>query len=135
MSLRFVSIGDPEKLTKFLDLNPAVPRSSVFVDAGFDAQTFNAYDSAGFGVMDKAPSDTKLTVPRLGSAGAWWRYLSNVASLSPVPKSFKFGTVPEGVLRLGGTFLIDQDRVLFAHADQFPGDHPDIENVLKAAGL
>ena len=79
-------------------------------------------------------SEPKLTAPRL-SAGAWWRYLTNVASLSPVPDGLKFGEVPEGVLRLGGTFVVDDDTVRFAHADKFPGDHPAIADVLRAAGI
>ena len=39
------------------------------------------------------------------------------------------------VLRLGGTFVVDDDTVRFAHADKFPGDHPAIADVLRAAGI
>ena len=53
-------------------------------------------------------------------------------SLSPVPEGLKFGEIPEGVLRLGGTFFVDDDAVSFAHADKFPGDHPAIADVLRA---
>jgi len=38
--LRHYGVGDPEKLTKFLDLNPSVPRDRSFVD---DSRTFDAY--------------------------------------------------------------------------------------------
>ncbi len=39
------------------------------------------------------------------------------------------------MLRLGGTFVVDDDTVRFAHADKFPGDHPAIADVLRAAGI
>ena len=89
-----------EKMNKFLDINPMVPRERLFVD---DSPTFAAYASAGFKNIGEDQKTsladaTKLTAPRL-SAGAWWRYLTNVASLSPVPDGLKFGEVPEGVLR------------------------------------
>ena len=89
-----------EKMNKFLDINPMVPRERRFVD---DSPTFAAYASAGFKNIGEDQKTsladaTKLTAPRL-SAGAWWRYLTNVASLSPVPDGLKFGEVPEGVLR------------------------------------
>ena len=35
----------------------------------------------------------------------------------------------------GGTFVIDGASVLFAHADKFPGDHPAIADVLRAARI
>ena len=136
----FISVAPREtavaKMQKFLDINPQVPRKRLFVD---DSPTFKAYAAAGFknigedqktGLADA----TKLTAPRL-SAGAWWRYLTNVASLSPVPDGLKFGEIPEGVLRLGGTFVVDDDKVAFAHADKFPGDHPAIADVLRAARI
>ena len=86
-----------EKMNKFLDINPMVPRERLFVD---DSPTFAAYASAGFKNIGEDQKTsladaTKLTAPRL-SAGAWWRYLTNVASLSPVPDGLKFGEVPEG---------------------------------------
>ena len=120
-------------MEKFLDLNPLVPRKSLFVD---DSETFEAYASAGFKNIgsDDTADASKLQAPKL-TAGAWWRYLTNVAALSPVPKNLKFGEIPEGVLRLGGTFVVDDDAVAFAHADKFPGDHPAIADVLRAARI
>mmetsp|Transcript_18386 Transcript_18386/g.23922 ORF Transcript_18386/g.23922 Transcript_18386/m.23922 type:complete len:111 (+) Transcript_18386:623-955(+) len=81
------------------------------------------------------PSFKDISLPQLGSAQAWWKYLTNVADLSPVPRNLKFGQIPSGVLQLGGTFVVDHDIVLYAHADQFPGDHPDIFDVLRALSL
>ena len=48
--------------------------------------------------------------------------------LSPIEEG-KPG-LPEGVLRLGGTFVIDGSQVLYQHSDKVPGDHPDLEAVL-----
>jgi hypothetical protein len=45
----------------------------------------------------------------------------------------KFGEVPEGVLRLGGTFVVKGDKVLYQWNDRLPGDHPDIQEVLEIA--
>ncbi|KAJ8607999.1 hypothetical protein CTAYLR_008246 [Chrysophaeum taylorii] len=115
-------------MRKFLDLNPALPRDRLFCDVD---DSFAAYEAVGFGKIKKV-ENFKLKVPRLGSAAAWWRYLTNVAALSPVPANLKFGELPEGVLRLGGTFVIEGDRVLFAHADKFPGDHPAVADVLRS---
>ena len=123
-----------EKMQRFLDLNPLVPRGSLFVD---DSPTFDAYASAGFKNIGETGTvaASQMTAPKL-SAGAWWRYLTNVAALSPVPEGLKFGEIPEGVLRLGGTFVLDEaDAVAFAHADKFPGDHPAIADVLRAAKI
>lgn len=122
-------------MNKFLELNPLIPRDRLFVDAN---ENFTAYKTAGFGNI----GDTKVTsermrtlkAPNLG-ASTWWKYLINVNKLSPIPKNLRFGELPEGVLRLGGTFAIDGDTVLFAHADQFPGDHPAITDVLRAVGV
>lgn len=130
----FVSIGDAEKLNKFLDLNPKVPRNAAFVD-GYE---FKAYEAAGFGKMDGSdPSAakeaaSKLKAPNM-SMGEWFKYSTNVMSLSPVPKDLKFGEIPEGVLRLGGTFVVDGDTVTYQWSDKIPGDYPDVQDVLAIA--
>jgi hypothetical protein len=41
----------------------------------------------------------------------WWAYASNVMKLSPVDVKNMKAEVPEGVLRLGGTFVLDGDQV------------------------
>lgn len=123
------------KMARFLDLNPNIPRDRFFVDAN---ENFEAYRAAGFGNMGQfqvAPAKLKnLEAPKLAAA-TWWRYLTNVNALSPVPSGLRFGEVPQGVLRLGGTFLLDGDAVLFAHADSFPGDYPAISDVLRAGNV
>lgn len=120
----FVSIGDEGKLNKFLDLNPHIPRDSAFVD---DMERFDAYNTIGFGRFDEADKEdiknVKLSPPEMGGFGGWWRYLSNVMSISPIPDG-KMGEVPEGVLRLGGTFVVNGKDVVYQWNDKLPGDHP-----------
>ena len=128
-----MSIGDKEKLGKFLNLNPAVPRELAFVD-GYELE---AYAAAGFGSFGQGatPDATKAATRNMKPPGfgtkQWWSYLTNVASLSPIPTGLKFGEVPQGVLRLGGTFLVREDEVIFAHSDKIPGDHPNIDTIMK----
>ena len=111
-----------------------IPRGSVFVDD----YSFGAYEAAGFGVVGDDEEASKAAAkevnfnPGLGPQ-EWWNYLTSTAALAPIPKDLKFGEVPQGVLRLGGTFVVSGDgEVLFAHADRLPGDHPEVEKVLAA---
>ena len=129
----FVSIGDAEKLSKFLELNPNIPRDRAFVDD----YEFKAYEAAGFGAIDTSSDDeavkqaAKNLKPPPFSAKQWWSYLTNVGGLSPIPPNMKFGEIPAGVLRLGGTFAVKDGSVIFAHSDKVPGDHPDIEAIVR----
>lgn len=130
----FVSIGDAGKLNKFLDLNPSIRRSDAFVDD----YSFAAYEGAGFKSMDMANTDAaKEAAKSLKPPGldmqTWFKYLTNVASLSPIPGQMKFGEIPEGVMRLGGTFVVDADNVVFQWSDKIPGDYPDVEDVVRTA--
>jgi hypothetical protein len=125
----FVSIGDEEKLRIFLEQNPNVPRDQMFVDD----YSFGAYKSVGFKSFTQVDKDVikdvKMTAPEL-SWKQWMGYFGNVGKISPIPKDMKFGQVPEGVLRLGGTFVVDGDKILYQWNDRVPGDHPDIAEVL-----
>ena len=101
-----------------------------------DDYSFAAYEAAGFGVPGDDEEATKQAAkevnfnPGLGPR-QWWNYLTSTASLAPIPDDMKFGEIPQGVLRLGGTFVVDaNDEVLFAHADRLPGDHPEVDTVL-----
>lgn len=129
----FVSIGDAEKLNTFLDLNNYIPRNAAFVDD----YTFGAYKQVGFGRFDEQDPEVakqvKMTAPDLGGLGGAWKYMSNVAKVSPIPPDMKFGEVPEGVLRLGGTFVVKKDEVVYQWSDRLPGDHPDLSEVLEIA--
>lgn len=130
----FISIGDEEKLSVFLEKNPYIPREQALVDD----YSFGAYEAAGFGRFDETDKDAakeaakNMAAPNLG-LGDWFSYMTSVAKVSPIPKDMKFGDIPEGVLRLGGTFVVDGNNILYRWSDRVPGDHPDIEKVLKVA--
>lgn len=130
-----MSIGDSDKLKVFLDNNPKVPRENMFVDG----YAFDAYKAVGFKSFTEkseaekeALKDYKMTAPNL-SFGEWMKYFGNVGRLSPVEKGMKFGEFPEGVLRLGGTFVVNGNDVIYQWSDRIPGDHPDIGAVLEVA--
>jgi hypothetical protein len=61
-----------------------------------------------------------------------WSYISNLRALSPIPKDLKFGQTPEGVLRLGATFGIDGNNIVYKYEDGIPGDHPVPKDVIEA---
>jgi len=125
----FISIGDHEKLTRFLELNPKIPRDLGFVEG----YTFNAYNEAGLGKIgdnkDDAAEAAKSMKPPKGFN--WWSYFANVGKISPVPKDLPFGQIPEGVTRLGATFVVDGDDITYAWADRIPGDHPDVGAIVN----
>lgn len=75
------------------------------------------------------PNDLIMRPPGLGGLPAWWKYVTNVMELSPVePGSKEF---PEGVKRLGGTFIIDGNTCIYQWNDRIPGDTPDLDAVMK----
>lgn len=100
-----------------------------------DDYSFGAYKAVGFKSFTDVDKDTvkdvKITAPDLGF-GQWMSYFGNVMKLSPV-NSVKFGEIPEGVLRLGGTFVVSGNDVKYQWTDRIPGDHPNIEEVLQIA--
>jgi len=116
----------------FLDKNPAIDPQSMFVD-GYE---FAAYEAAGFGKFTDVDSETakqvKMEAPNLG-LGQWMGYFGAVGKVSPIPKDMKFGEIPEGVLRLGGTFVVNGDDILYQWSDRLPGDHPEIPEVVSVA--
>mmetsp|Transcript_19141 Transcript_19141/g.51523 ORF Transcript_19141/g.51523 Transcript_19141/m.51523 type:complete len:142 (+) Transcript_19141:252-677(+) len=122
-----VSIGNEMKLNTFLDANPEIPRDILFGDTTED---FAAYNSAGFGKIGEVTPPTQFNAPQ---GLDFFKYMTTVAKVSPTD-NVKFGEFPEGVLRLGGTFVIDGDKVTFGWSDAIPGDEPEIETVMKAAG-
>lgn len=128
----FISIGDEEKLKTFLKQNPNISKDQMFVDD----YNFDAYKAVGFKsfleVDKETVKDVKMSAPQL-SFKQWMSYAGNVGKVSPIPKDMKFGDVPEGVLRLGGTFVVNGDDVIYQWSDKIPGDHPDIEEVVSIA--
>lgn len=131
----FVSIGDADKLNTFLDANPWMPRSKMFVDD----YSFDAYRAAGFGRFDEVDKESdavknfKMTAPELGGFKDWMNYFGVVSKVSPIPKNMKFGEVPEGVLWTGGTFVVQGDDVVYQWTDTIPGNHPVIGDVMNIA--
>lgn len=116
-----------------MELNPFIKRDQIFVD-GYD---FTAYKDASFGRFDEQDKDVlegvKMTAPELGGFSGWWKYFTNVMKISPIPDDMKFGEVPEGVLRLGGTFVVKGDDIIYQWSDRVPGDHPVVQDVLNTA--
>jgi hypothetical protein len=117
-----------------MEKNPYIPRDSAFVDGyGFDA-----YKAAGFGRFDDVDKEVikeatkNMSAPDIGLSG-WWNYFTSVGKVSPIPKDMKFGEIPEGVLRLGGTFVVKGNKILYRWSDRLPGDHPDINEVAEIA--
>ena len=132
----FVSVGDSDKLNTFLDKNPLINKNNMFVD---ESPTFDAYDTVGFTkkFTDTSPEDAKavnLKPPSLNFK-QWMTYITSVGTLSPIPKDgIKLGGgVPEGVLRLGGTFVVKGDDIIYQWNDRLPGDHPNIDEILSIA--
>jgi len=127
----FVSIGTAEMAKKFLSLNPSVPAQMMFVDD----YSFSAYNAMKLEKITSQPpelvKDVKLKAPKLGGFKGWFSYLSNVMALSPIDKD-KPG-LPEGVTRLGATFVVKENDVVFQWNDRIPGDHPDPREVLSTA--
>jgi len=131
-SVSLVSIGTVEKLNTFFEAFPDIPRDVMFVD---DSRNFALYEACGFGKFtDAKPTkeQAQLKSPDF-TFGDWWRYLSNVSKLAPIRPDEK--GVPEGVLRLGGTFVLSGDSVEYAFADALPGAHPDINDVLAKVNI
>lgn len=117
-----------------MEKNPNVPRENALVDD----YSFDAYKAAGFGRFDEIDKDVakeatkNMGAPNLGFNGAW-NYITSAGALAPIPKDMKFGEIPEGVLRLGGTYVVSGNEIKYCWSDRLPGDHPDIEKVYMIA--
>ena len=86
-------MGDAEKLGKFLELNPEIPRSIARVD---DSMDFVLYEACGFGKFTDATTKPKLQSPNF-SFGDWFKYLTNVAKLAPIREGERGVVVDRGV--------------------------------------
>jgi len=98
-----VAPGTPEKLNKFLELNPTVSRDTLFVD---DSENYDAFKGMRFGKLEigKPPPEGTQLAPAPDLGWDWLSYLGNVMSLSPVREGED--GVPEGVTLLGGTIVL-----------------------------
>ena len=102
-------------------MNPMIPRNNIFIDG----YSFNAYNTIGFGKIgenkDLAVKGTaNMKAPNL-SMKQWMGYFGSVSKLAPIPKDMKFGQIPEGVTRLGGTFIIKGEQILYSYEEGVPG--------------
>jgi len=125
-----VSPGTPEKLRKFLEVNPSISGPSFFVD---DSANYGAFKNMRFGSLDNSPPKEAVDAMRSPDLGwdEWLTYLGNVVSLSPIREGED--GVPEGVKLLGGTIVLSGDKVVYASADRLPGDYPAPAAVLREA--
>jgi len=133
----FISVGRPDQLAKFLEINPELAQAKALID---DSPTFEGYKSAGFNYLmgDKELEEVPdFKPPKTMGMGKWFSYLKIVMTLSPIPEDksgMKLGDVPPGVKVLGGTYAIDGNQVKFSHQDAVPGATPEIEAVLASVG-
>jgi len=118
-----------------LEKNPYIPRENVLVDD----YSFDVYKAAGFGRFDEVDKEVakeatkNMGAPEIGGWKGAWNYATSVGKLSPIPKDMKFGEIPEGVLRLGGTFVVNGNEIVYRWSDRLPGDHPNIAQVYEIA--
>ncbi|CAE8630427.1 unnamed protein product [Polarella glacialis] len=125
-----IAPGSPDQLNNFLNQLPEIPRDKVFVD---DSKGYEAYKAMSFGKLEfgkPLPPGLSLQAPDLGGISGVLSYLSSVVSLSPKPEEGAT-TVPEGVLLLGGTFVMRNEEVVYAWADRLPGDYPKPQDVFS----
>ena len=137
----FVSIGTPDKLRKFLKLNPAVPRDSILVDdydhGLYRRLGFTRFDEAGPGGEgggDGSGIDVGklLRFVDLGSGGLW-NYATRFLEMVPTSGRVDWMDLPEGGLRNGGTLVVRGDNIVCQWSDRIPGDVPDVANVMRIA--
>lgn len=132
----FISIGTPEKLETFLELNPYMPRDSILVDD----YEHRLYKKLGFSRFDEVSMDQAngislkklLRFFNLG-VGSLWNYTTRFLDMAPVEGGVDWTDLPEGGLRNGGTIVVKGDDVVYQWSDTIPSDVPDIADVIVAA--
>ena len=86
-----------------------------------DDYKFAAYNDAGLGKIGEqaalAVKGTKNMKPPKLRLKTWWTYLRNVAKLAPIPKNSKIRSIPEGVTRLGATFGVAGNKMIYVYED------------------
>jgi len=125
----FISVGAPEKLAKFLEVNPELKGSTALID---DSSDFAAYRAAGFrSLLGENPLTSPPDWKPWGMGPSkWFLWLQNWRGMSPDNP----WTFPPGVRVLGGTYALNGSDVVFKHQDVVPGATPDINAVLRAVG-
>ena len=130
----FVSIGTPEKLQTFLELNPHVPQNSILVDD----YEHKLYKRLGYTRFDEVDDVSKIKPIKLFGlfdlgVGGLWNYATRFLEMAPVEGGVDWTELPEGGMRNGGTLVVTGDEVVYQWADTIPSDVPDVEEVLQIA--
>ena len=132
----FISIGTPDKLETFLQLNPHVSPESILVD-DYDHKL---YKNLGFSRFDEVTMDQvkDIDAKKLFSlinlgVGSLWNYATRALEMAPLEGSVDWTDLPEGGLRNGGTLVVKGDDVIYQWSDTIPSDVPEIADVVKVA--
>lgn len=132
----FVSIGNPDKLEKFLEANPTVDRGTILVDdydhALYKGLGFDRFDRVDVGMEDLSRVGKLLRFLTLGTEGLY-NYAKNVPDLVPVEGRVDWSDLPEGGMRNGGTLVASGNDIVYRWSDKIPGDVPDVQDVLRRA--
>ena len=123
----FVSIGDEEKLKVFLDNNPLIPSTSIFIDDR-EREAYKAIGLKGLqqqGALAAIKGTFNIKAPKL-NGDEWKKYSQSIQQLTMDPKDL--ATIGG---QLGATICISNNRVVKVFEERVPGDYPKIEDVLK----
>ena len=127
----FITIGEADQLKIFLENNPKVPKELIFVDE----TSLQAYNAMGLGQIFENKEKTakgglKFKPPRLGGFGEWKKYLLNVGRVTPRGSTNQ--EIIKKVSKLGATYGVSGDKIVYTYEEGVPGDNPDINAVLSA---
>lgn len=111
----------------FLENNPTIEDSQIFVDK----PTFEAYNTMGIGIIFQDLEKTKkggmnFKLPKL-SFDQWKDYLKSINQLTD-PNVVR---TKEVVTRLGATYAIDGEDIVYSYEEGVPGDNPNPLSVLE----
>lgn len=109
-------------------------------EKGTGPSYFPAYDAVGlgklniFGDKEKTQEAAKqVSAPNLGGPGGWFKYITNVGKLTDMTRKPTDTGAPEAVLRMGGTFVVEGPKVVYAWEDPLPGVDPEVDLVVAKA--
>ena len=124
-------MGNANNLKAFLEVNPQISKDQVFVDS---SKTFDAYTAVGFKKIFEVTPKSGIRKPNL-TGPQWWSYLRSIMKVTPFVDEKDNEAINQGVRRLGGTFCLDGNDVIYSWSDSVPGDHPEPKDVLAESGI
>ena len=132
----FISIGTQAKLNTFLELNPHVPRDSIFVD-DYNHELYKQLGFSRFDELNKDDTD-KINATKLISffglgVPSLFNYATRFWDMVPTEGSVDWSNPPEGGMRNGGTLIVKGDDVIYQHSDLIPSDVPNVADVVEIA--